>query len=155
MKKLILTVLTFIMFASASFAEDPGTREEAAALLDRAIAILSIDKNRALEQFTSGDGGMIQGDLYVFCFISDWTKLSGTITAHPAAIGFNIFSDPDLKDENGNQLGESMTSNAKPGIISEAVYQLRKYDSDSEEEYTKTTLYTKVSDQICGVGYYN
>ncbi len=55
MKKLILTVLTFIMFASASFAENPGTREEAAALLDRAIAILSIDKNRALEQFTSGD----------------------------------------------------------------------------------------------------
>ena len=42
MKKLILTVLTLIMFNSASFAEDPGTREEAAALLDRAIAILSI-----------------------------------------------------------------------------------------------------------------
>ena len=155
MKKLILTVLTFIMFTSASFAEDPGTREEAAALLDRAIAILSIDQNRALEQFTSGDGGMIQGDLYVFCFISDWTKLSGTITAHPAAIGFNIYSDPDLKDENGTQLGESMTNNAKPGVISEAVYKLRKYDTDSEEEYTKTTLYTKVSDQICGVGYYN
>ena len=98
MKKLILTVLTFIMFTSASFAEDPGTREEAAALLDRAIAILSIDQNRALEQFTSGDGGMIQGDLYVFCFISDWTKLSGTITAHTSAVGFNIFSDPYLKD---------------------------------------------------------
>ena len=48
-----------------------------------------------------------------------------------------------------------MTSNAKPGVISEAVYKLRKYDTDSEEEYTKTTLYTKVSDQICGVGYYN
>ena len=155
MKKLILTVLTLIMFNSASFAEDPGTREEAAALLDRAIAILSIDQNRALEQFTSGDGGMIQGDLYVFCFISDWTKLSGTITAHPAAIGFNIFSDPDLKDENGTQLGESMSGNAKPGVISEAVYKLRKYDTDSEEVHTKTTLYTKVSDQICGVGYYN
>ena len=155
MKKFILTVLTFIMLTSTSFAEDPGTREEAAALLDRAIAILSIDKNRALEQLTSGDGGMIQGDLYVFCFISNWTKLSGTITAHPAAIGFDIFSDSDLKDENGIQLGESMTSNAKLGVISEVVYQLRKYDTDSEEEYTKTTLYTKVADQICGVGFYN
>ena len=151
MKKLILIILTFIMFSSTSFAdEEPGTREEAAALLDRGIALLNIDKNRALEQFTSGDGGMIQGDLYVFCFDSE-----GTLTAHPAAIGFNIFSDPDLKDENGNQLGETMTSNAKPGVINEVVYQLRKYDTDSEEEYTKTTLYTKVSDQICGVGYYN
>ena len=151
MKKLILIILTFIMFSSTSFAdEEPGTREEAAALLDRGIALLNIDKNRALEQFTSGDGGMVQGDLYVFCFVSE-----GTLTAHPAAIGFNIFSDPDLKDENGNQLGETMTSNAKPGAISEVVYQLRKYDTDSEEEYTKTTLYTKVSDQICGVGYYN
>ena len=89
-------------------------------------------------------------DLYVFCFVSN-----GTITAHPAAIGFNILSDPDLKDSNGNQLGDTMISKATPGVISEATYKLRKYNTDSEEEYTKTTLYTKVYDQICGVGYYN
>ena len=93
---------------------------------------------------------MIQGDLYVFCFISE-----GTLTAHPAAIGINIFSNQDLKDENGNPVGETMATNAKSNSISEVVYKLRKYDTDSEQEYTKTTLYTKVSDQICGVGYYN
>ena len=48
-----------------------------------------------------------------------------------------------------------MATNAKSGSINEVVYKLRKYDTDSEQEYTKTTLYTKVSDQICGVGYYN
>ena len=70
-------------------------------------------------------------------------------------MGYNILSNPDIKDENGVQLGVSMISNAKSGVISEVVYKLRKYDTDSEQEYTKTTLYTKVSDQICGVGYYS
>ena len=150
MKNISLIFIALIMFSSTSYAEEPGTRDEATSLLNRAIALLNIDKNRALQQFTTGEGGMIQGDLYVFCFVSE-----GTLTAHPAAIGINIFSNPDLKDENGSPVGETMATNAKSGSINEVVYKLRKYDTDSEQEYTKTTLYTKVSDQICGVGYYN
>ena len=149
MKSIFLSLVTFFILINASFAAESGTREEATALLDRAIALLQIDKNRALIQFTSGDGGMIQKDLYVYCFVSE-----GFITAHPAVIGLNIFNQ-DVTDVNGNPLGQTMVSNARYGTISEVVYKLRKYDTNSEQEYTKTTLYTRVSDQICGVGYYN
>ena len=150
MKNILLSLVALLLFVNtSSFATEFGTREDATALLYRAIALLNIDKNRALIQFTSGDGGMIQGDLYVFCFVSE-----GTLTAHPAVIGINIFNQ-NVKDENGNPLGHTMVSNARYGIISEVVYKLRKYDTNSEQEYIKTTLYTRVSDQICGVGYYN
>tara|TARA_B100000686_G_scaffold10950_1_gene10979 strand:- start:8950 stop:9399 length:450 start_codon:yes stop_codon:yes gene_type:complete len=147
MKKLILIFITIMFVNNSAFSA--GSKEEAAALLDRAIALLDLDKNRALEQFVSGDGGLIIGDLYVFCF-----ALDGTISAHPALLGANIHESPN-KDINGTPLGEAFFSIAEAGIIKEVVYRLRKYDSDSEKEFTKTALMTKVSDQICGVGYYS
>ena len=147
MKKIILILCAAVIMTSSAFSA--GTREEAAALLDRAIALMNLDKNRALEQFVSGDGGLIIGDLYVFCFAPD-----GTISAHPALVGGNVHDAP-LTDINGTPLGEAFFSIAEPGVIKEVVYKLRKYDTDSEQEYTKTTLMTKLSDQICGVGYYS
>ena len=42
-----------------SFADEFGTREEAVSLLDRAIALIRIDKNRALDLFTTGEGGFV------------------------------------------------------------------------------------------------
>jgi len=148
MKNFLLIFITIFFINNSAFSA--GTRDQASALLERGIALIQIDKNRALEQFVSGNGGLVIEDLYVFCFVTE-----GTLTAHPALLGYNILSNPDIKDENGVQLGVSMISNAKSGVISEVVYKLRKYDTDSEQEYTKTTLYTKVSDQICGVGYYS
>ena len=147
MKKIILILCAAVIMTSSAFSA--GTREEAAALLDRAIALMNLDKNRALEQFVSGDGGLIIGDLYVFCFAPD-----GTISAHPALLGVNVHDSPNT-DINGTPLGEAFFSIAEPGVIKEVVYKLRKYDTDSEQEYTKTTLMTKLSDQICGVGYYS
>ena len=45
---------------TTSFADEFGTKEEAAALLERAIALVRVDKNRALDLFTTGEGGLIQ-----------------------------------------------------------------------------------------------
>jgi hypothetical protein len=45
-----------------------------------------------------------------------------------------------------------MMKNATEGKVSEVTYWWPRPDSDKSLE--KTSFYTKVGDQICGVGYY-
>ena len=147
--KLLLIGYCILFYTKAAIAEENGTREQAEQLLERAEAIFNIDKNRALDLFTTGNGGMIINDLYVFCSATD-----GTITAHPGVVGINIYKS-GIKDLNGNNLAEVMAKEAQFGVVKEIQYKLRKYNTSSEEEFLKTTLYTKLGDQVCGVGYYN
>ena len=83
---------------SATQAAEFGTREEANATLDKAIAAVKEDKERALGMFNNGESGFKDRDLYVLCANAS----DGTITASPM----------------------------------------------------KHTFYTKIADQICGVGYW-
>ena len=75
LKTLVLAVVCSSFLSMTSFADEFGTKEEAAALLERAIALVRIDKNRALDLFTSGEGGLIQKDLYVFCMFRSGFQL--------------------------------------------------------------------------------
>ena len=77
LKALLLAAVCSSFLSITSFADEFGTKEEATALLERAVALVRVDKNRALDLFTSGEGGLIQKDLYVFCFAPD-----GTVIAH-------------------------------------------------------------------------
>ena len=147
--KIVLIFLFIVSFSKNIIAQEFGSKEEALVLLERAIALVKVDKNRALDIFTTGKGGTIINDLYIFCFAPDYT-----ITAHPKVIGLNIYENGP-KDLDGNNLAERMANEAKPGVTSEIQYKLRKYNTESEEEFLKTTLYTKIQDQVCGVGYYN
>ena len=54
-----------------------GTAAEAKAMLEKAVAALKADKATALSQFTKGEGGFKDRDLYVFCSGGD-----GRISAH-------------------------------------------------------------------------
>ena len=148
-KTLLLAAVCSSFLSVTSFADEFGTKEEAAALLDRAVALLRVDKNRALDLFTTGDGGLIQNDLYVFCFVSD-----GTITAHPSFVGFDIYGS-DQKDLQGTQLGESLFKAARVGGVGEVTYKQPRYTTGSDKEFTKTALMTRVAGQVCGVGYYH
>ena len=147
LKALIVAAVCSSFWVTTSFAEEFGTKEEAAALLERAVALVRIDKNRALDLFTSGEGGLIYKDLYVFCASPD-----GTLTSHPDSVGFNLLN---FKDSEETPVGELMFANAKPGTTIEVTYKLERPTTDSDEEYTKTALMTRVSDQVCGVGYYH
>ncbi len=54
----VLIVAVFLMVAAGvASAHEFGTREQAEAMLERAIAVLKADKDRALDLFTSGNGG--------------------------------------------------------------------------------------------------
>ena len=129
-----------------AFASGFGTKEEAATLLERGIALVRIDKNRALDLFTTGEGGLIQKDLYVFCAAPD-----GTLVSHPRLVGSNVLN---FKDSEGTPVGELMFSNAKVGITIQVTYKLRRPTTGSDKEYTKTALVTRGSGLVCGVGYY-
>ena len=149
LKTLLLAAVCSTFLSITSFADEFGTKEEAAALLERALALIRVDKNRALDLFTTGEGGLIQKDLYVFCFTPD-----GTMTAHPNAVGFDIYGS-DLTDSQGTQLGESLFKAAQVGGVGEVTYKLPRYTTGSDKEFTKTALMTRVAGQICGVGYYH
>ena len=56
--KFSVIISFLIIFSKNLLAEEFGTKEEAIALLDRAIALVNVDKDRALDLFASGNGGL-------------------------------------------------------------------------------------------------
>jgi len=140
-------------FASVAFASEFGTRDQAKAMLDRAVAMLKSDKTRALDLFTSGHGGFKNKDLYVFCMGPD-----GMLTAHPYFMGYNLRK---WKDAAGNPAGEEMHAVAKEGKYAEVLYKAPQpaggktsVTTEEADQVDKVSFVTKVEDQICGVGYY-
>ena len=97
--------------------------------------------------FTTGEGGLIQKDLYVFCAAPD-----GTLLSHPALVGGNVLN---FKDSEGTPVGELMFANAKSGTTIQVTYKLQRLTTGSDKEYTKTALATRAAGLVCGVGYYH
>jgi Cache domain len=137
-------VLVFLTAALARSA-DYGTAEEARATLDKAVAAVKVDKAKALDMFNKGEGGFKDRDLYVFCANAS----DGVMTAHPTHKGEQL---ADIKGKKGFPLGQEMMKNATEEKVSEVTYWWPRPGSDKPLE--KTSFYTKVGDQICGVGYY-
>jgi signal transduction histidine kinase len=139
-----VAVLVFLTAALARSA-DYGTAEEARVTLDKAVAAVKADKAKALDMFNKGEGGFKDRDLYVFCANAS----DGVMTAHPTHKGEQL---ADIKGKKGFPLGQEMMKNATEGKVSEVTYWWPRPGSDKPLE--KTSFYTKVGDQICGVGYY-
>jgi hypothetical protein len=116
-----------------------GTAEEAKAMLGRAIAAVKQDEANALDRFNKGDGGFKDRDLYVLCANAS----DGIITAHPTRKGGQLKNFPR---------GQEVMGTATEGKVSEVTYWWPRPGSNKTLE--KHTFYTKVGDQICGVGYY-
>ncbi|TVR67162.1 MAG: hypothetical protein EA420_00870 [Candidatus Competibacteraceae bacterium] len=116
----------------------------AKAMLEKAVAALQADEASALAAFNEGAEGFKDRDLYVFC-----GGLDGNFTAHPTLVGKSF---KDLKDKAGKALGEEIYATAKEDKITEIYYM---WPRPGEEEPTqKSTYVTRVSDQVCAVGYY-
>ncbi|MGA9422498.1 MAG: cache domain-containing protein [Rhodanobacteraceae bacterium] len=130
--------------ASAAKAKsDHGTAAQAKALLHRAVAALKANKEEALAKFNSGADGFKDRDLYVFCAGPDWIQTAGPMK------GQNI---KDLKDKNGKMIAQEQHRVAREGKISKMHYMFPR--PGTTEPVEKTSYFTKVGDQICGVGYY-
>jgi signal transduction histidine kinase len=120
-----------------------GTAEEAEPW-EKAIAACA-SKANALDMFNKGEGGFKDRDLYVFCANAS----DGVETAHPTHKGSKL---TDIKDVNGFAFGDEIMRTAAEGKISEVAYMWPRPESDTPVQ--KVTFFTKVEDQICGVGYY-
>ena len=121
-----------------------GTAAEAKAMLEKAVGALKANKAKALAEFTKGEGGFKDRDLYPFCGGPD-----GNFTAHPSLTGKSL---KDLKDKAGKPLGAEMYKAATEGKISEVSYMWPR--PGQTEPVQKVSYVTKVSDQVCAVGYY-
>jgi hypothetical protein len=140
-----LFVMAVVGVATA-IAADFGTAAEAKAMLEKAVAAVKADKAKALAMFTKGEGGFKDRDLYPFCGGPD-----GNFTAHPSLVGKSL---KDLKDKakTPKALGEEMYKVAQAGKISEVSYMWPR--PGTTDPVQKVSLFTKVGDQICAVGYY-
>ncbi len=143
-RTVILLALVFMMAGGVVSAHEFGTRDQAKAMLERAVVMLKADKNRALDLFTSGDGGFKDRDLYVFCGGPD-----GVMTAHPFFMGTIM---REFTDKAGKKAGEEVYAIAEEGKFAEVAYKWVRPGED--EHIDKVSFVTKVDDQVCGVGYY-
>ena len=127
-------------------AAEYGTADEAKAMLERAVAAVKEDKAKALDMFNKGEGGFKDRDLYVFCANAS----DGILTAHPYGQKGKLLQD--IEGKHGAAFGKEIMQEATEGTIKEVTYWWQRPGSDKPLE--KTAFYTKVGDQICGVGYY-
>ena len=144
MKTSRLVAACALAICAAASAGEYGTAAEARAMLDKAVAAIKADKAKALSSFTKGEGGFKDRDLYPFCSGPD-----GAFTAHPSLMGRSM---KELKDKNGKAIGEEMLKVAQEGKVAEVAYMWPR--PGSTEPVQKVSYITKVSDQVCGVGYY-
>jgi signal transduction histidine kinase len=135
-----------LLLSTPSFAADTGTAPEAKAMLQKAVVAVKADKPKALADFSAGENGFKDRDLYVFCIGPD-----GSFAAHPnkALQGKDAKS---LKDSNGKLFAVEMINVAKDGTFSEVDYTFPKPGTTAA--VPKSSYVTKVSDLVCGVGYY-
>ena len=123
-----------------------GTSEEAKAMLEKAVTAVKQDKAKALDMFNKGEGGFKDRDLYVFCANAS----DGVMTAHP--YGQKGKQLREIFGKKGYPFGQEIMEKATEGDLKEVSYWWQR--PGSEDKVKKTTYYTKVGDQICGVGYY-
>ena len=146
LKYLIIASL-IIIFSKISIAEEFGTKEEALELLDRTVNLVKDDRNRALDLFTNGSGGLHVKDLYPFCMTD-----KGLLLGHPTLEGGNVLN---FEDSEGKAVGKSMIAVAKYGEVNEVDLMIARLTTDDEKLYKKTQLVTRVADLICAVGFYS
>jgi hypothetical protein len=143
---LVATCVAILLTPAMSVqAAQYGAAEEAKAMLNKAVAAVQEDKAKALDMFNKEEGGFRDRDLYVFCANAS----DGIVTAHPTMKGKQL---RDILGKKGFPLGQEMMQKATEGTIKEVTYWWPRPGSDKPLE--KTSFYTKVGDQICGVGYY-
>lgn len=147
MKSMLVSMAVIPTFCATSlWAAEFGTAEEAKAMLERAVVAVKEDKAKALDMFNNGEGGFKDRDLYVWCANAS----DGIVTAQPYMNRGKQLRD--IKGKHDAPFGETIMQNATEGTIKETTYWWPRPGSD--EPFEKETFYTKVGDQICGVGYY-
>jgi cytochrome c len=148
-KHIIVPVVLFALAAAALSAADRGTPAEAKAMLQKAVDhYKSVGRKQALADFNKKKAPFGDRDLYVACFGADHR-----ITANggfPKLVG----ESADLiRDADGQSVGqEGWDLASKNG---QATLRYSWMNPVTRKMEPKITFFTKVGDDVCGVGAYN
>jgi cytochrome c len=129
-------------------ADDRGSKEEAKALLDKAVAhVNAVGMEKAFVDFSQKDGGFIDRDLYVFCY-----DLHGNVLAHggnPTLIGKNLI---DVRDTDGIQPVKASIEIVQAS--GQGTLDFKWPNPVTKKIESKSSFVVKVGENWCGVGYY-
>lgn len=144
--KLGAMLLFALLHSTGLSAQQSGSAAEARLMLERAVVAVKADRTAALAAFNKGTDGFRDRDLYVFC-----TGRDGAIISHanPAMLGVDLST---LKDPTGKEFGKEIISSAREGQINAVSYAFPR--PGESQPVSKESYVTKVSDLVCGVGYY-
>jgi len=144
-----LALATAISAAAAAAQGQYGTAAEAKAMLEKAVAAVKADKEKALAMFNKGEGGFKDRDLQPFCFsISDGKIAASTV---PNMVGKDIRT---LKDKNGKEFGLETFNGATEGKLTETTPYMFPRPGTDPTPFEKVSFITRVGDLGCGVGYF-
>ena len=121
--------------------------DDARYMLKEAVKAVNKDEGSALKWFTEMSHGFRTEELYVFCIGPDHV-----MDAHPDPKINHTDILQSLIDTNNFHFGEIMWNQAKEGQVSDITYLWPRLETSKPS--IKHTMFTKVRDQICAVGYY-
>jgi cytochrome c len=125
------------------------TAAEAQALVERGVAHLrAVGRNKAFADFNRGDGGYVDGELYIFCL-----DRNGIAVAHggnPKMVGRGM---PDVRGSSGQPIASEIVS---LGLTQGQGWIHYSWPNPSTKRVEpKSTYVIKVDNEtVCASGYY-
>jgi cytochrome c len=137
--------LAFLIAASAVRAGEYGTREEAQAMVERAVKFFAEQgKDRAFSAFTEGTDGFKDRDLYVFVY--DRTGVAVAHGGSKALVGKSLI---ELRDVDGKDIVREVVSVPSAGWVH------YKWPNPVTKAITEKSAYVvRSGDYSFGVGAY-
>ena len=151
MRKATLLTLSASLLCANWMAADgacAATADEAKALVEKAVGhVKEVGEEQAFKDFTSKDGGYVEGELYVFCYSPDVTLVA--IGGNPGMVGKNL---RNLKDPDGKEASYELV---QMGLEHGSGWVDYKWPNPvTKKIQTKSAYVVKVNDKVCGTGYY-
>jgi hypothetical protein len=146
----VLVVSALLGAGTALGAEQFATRDEARAMLDRAIAALKANESAALKAFNDEKNKDFRDrDLYVFCF----SLPDGNFTAYqsPLMLGTDVRELKLDKDAIGQRAYDVVAKAAEGDVVS---IDFNFPKPGSKQPATKQSLEARAGNQACGVSFF-
>jgi len=146
----VLVVSALLGAGTALSAEQFATRDDARAMLDRAIAALKANESAALKAFNDEKNKDFRDrDLYVFCF----SLPDGNFTAYqsPLMLGTDVRELKLDKDAIGQRAYDVVAKAAEGDVVS---IDFNFPKPGSKQPATKQSLETRAGNQACGVSFF-
>jgi cytochrome c len=148
MRSCIFALLIAMGFLGAAQASEPGTPDQAKALVERAVRHLQdVGRAKAFEDFNDPKGNFVDRDLYIF--VQDMTATNLAHGANKALIGKSLY---DLKDADGKLFAQEFVSVAKTSGQGWVDYKWPNPVTRKIED--KSTFIMKFEDMMVACGAY-